>query len=58
MKVLNAHDCLTGSDQPCEMCCEHWDKDNGHCLDCGKDCTEDMMAQAYDRAKAARQDGY
>ena len=27
------------------------------CQDCGKDCTEDLMAAAYDRAKALRQDG-
>lgn len=38
----------------CQDCCEHGDTDCGHCLDCGKDCTEDMMAAAYDRAKDAK----
>lgn len=38
----------------CEECCEHndVDPDEGyHCLDCGKDCSEDVFADAYDRAK-------
>lgn len=35
----------------CEHCCDHADMDDGHCLDCGADRTEDLMAAAYDRAK-------
>lgn len=31
--------------------CEHDDVDDFHCLDCGKDLTEDVMARAYDRMK-------
>lgn len=31
--------------------CGHYDKDDGICLDCGKDLREDLMADAYDRAK-------
>jgi hypothetical protein len=38
----------------CPACCEHFDMDGGHCLDCGADRTEDLAAQAYDRAKYAR----
>lgn len=41
----------------CESCCEHDELDCGHCLDCGADRTEDMMAAAYDRAKDARKYG-
>lgn len=36
---------------PCEACCEHGDVEGGWCLDCDKDLTEDMGADAYDRAK-------
>jgi len=31
--------------------CDHEDLECGHCLDCGADLTEDLMARAYDRAK-------
>lgn len=44
-------------DEICEECCEHGDTDEYCCLDCGKELTEERMAAAYDRAKAARQDG-
>lgn len=37
--------------------CDHADLENGHCLDCGADRTEDMMARAYDAAKDARKYG-
>ena len=39
--------------------CEHYDidEDSRTCLDCDKDLTEDLMASAYDSAKAYRQDG-
>ncbi len=37
----------------CTQCCDHEpDSEEGfHCLICGKDCSEDVMARAYDRAK-------
>ena len=43
----------------CEECCEHeFDADEGfHCLSCGKNGYEEMMAMAYDRAKDARKYG-
>lgn len=43
----------------CEECCEHeFDSSEGYiCLNCGKDGSEDVMSDAYDRAKALRQDG-
>lgn len=31
--------------------CEHSDVDDCQCLDCGRDLTESMIADAYDRAK-------
>lgn len=37
--------------ESCEECCDHMDRDCGHCIECGKNCTEDMMAMAYDRSK-------
>ncbi len=49
-------DCNGCDETDCQDCCEHTDKDCGHCQDCGKDCLEDMMADAYDRAKSARYD--
>jgi hypothetical protein len=38
-------------DSPCEDCCEHQDMDDAHCMDCGKDRTEDLSCAAYDRMK-------
>jgi hypothetical protein len=35
----------------CSDCCEHGEFDHGICMDCGLDCTEEMAAAAYDRAK-------
>ena len=35
----------------CQECCEHIDMDDGYCLLCGKDRTEEMMSLAYDRYK-------
>lgn len=46
----------------CEECCENdigheFDSSEGFmCLNCGREGLEDMMADAYDRAKAARYD--
>ncbi len=31
--------------------CEHYDMEDATCLDCGKDLTEKLMCDAYDRAK-------
>lgn len=28
--------------------CDHWDKADGFCLDCGKDLTEDMIIEIDD----------
>lgn len=55
LRAPKVHEC--GDDDVCEECCEHGDTDDHCCLDCGKDMTEDRMCAAYDRAKAARQDG-
>lgn len=37
----------------CQKCCDHEpDPDEGyHCLQCGKDCYEDVAAAAYDSYK-------
>lgn len=43
--------------ESCPACCEHGDLDGGQCLDCGSDLTEDLSAEAYDRAKDARKYG-
>lgn len=50
--------CARGFDV-CEDCCDHeYDADEGFiCLNCGREGAEDVMAQAYDAAKARRQDG-
>lgn len=37
--------------------CEHADMDDGICLDCGADRTEELAARAYDRAKDFRKYG-
>lgn len=51
----NALECAGthGKDELCKVCCDHQDVDDGHCLDCGDDRTEDMAAAAYDSAKAS-----
>lgn len=45
-------------DEDCQICCPHDEYDHGICLDCGLDRTEDLAADAYDRAKAGRDDKY
>lgn len=42
-----------------EDTCEHdFDPDEGfHCMNCGKDGTEEVMSRAYDRAKDFRKYG-
>ncbi len=40
-----------------DLDCEHGDVEDFHCLDCGKDMTEDIMSKAYDRAKDIRKYG-
>lgn len=37
--------------------CDHTDMEDGHCLDCGADRTEELAAAAYDRAKDLRKYG-
>lgn len=34
-----------------EAPCDHSDVEDMHCLDCGKDLTEEIMSHAFDRAK-------
>lgn len=48
--------CEVECDNPCEECCEHGDicTDDRICLDCGKDMTEHLYAQAEDAWDAAR----
>jgi len=43
----------------CTDCCDHEpDADEGFmCLHCGKECAEDVMSAAYDRAKDIRKYG-
>lgn len=48
--TLDYADCLDDE-------CEHGDIDDMHCLDCGKDMTEEMMLSAYDMAKNFRKYG-
>lgn len=49
-QIKEEHECGK-DDEVCEECCEHDDMDDFYCCNCGKDCTEDIMARAYDRAK-------
>lgn len=44
------HECGT-DDSVCPECCEHDDIGDFTCLICGDDRTEDLMAEAFDRAK-------
>lgn len=37
--------------------CEHSDMEEGYCLDCGLDRTEELASLAYDRAKDRRKYG-
>jgi len=50
LECAGTHD----TDNLCPKCCDHSDMEDAHCLDCGEDRTEDLMAAAYDRAKASR----
>lgn len=38
-------------DSICKECCEHGDMEEGYCLICGTDRTEELSAMAYDRYK-------
>lgn len=49
--------CPIDGDEQCEECCEHGDMEDGQCLDCGADRTEELMAMAYDHAKDLRKYG-
>lgn len=49
--------CPIDGDERCESCCDHDDIDETTCLECGADMTEQMMADAYDRAKDLRKYG-
>lgn len=52
--------CEGCEEEDCQFCCDHEpDADEGwHCLNCGKDCSEDVLAAAYDYAKGRAKDGY
>lgn len=44
----------------CQGClddCQHTDMDDGHCLECGLDRTEELSSQDYDMAKDYRKYG-
>lgn len=43
----------------CQACCDHeFDPGEGyHCLNCGKDGSEEVLSSAYDRAKNLRKYG-
>lgn len=41
----------TGGPTSCHECCPHDELDHGICLDCEKDLSERIYAQAYDRYK-------
>lgn len=41
----------------CEDECEHLDLDHGICLDCGVDRTDEVLSQAFERAKNIRKYG-
>lgn len=53
MKCPDCQTEISDNQQICQECCEHSpDPDEGYmCLECGKECAEDVMARAYDRAK-------
>ena len=40
-----------GLDLNCQQCCDHSDMDNGECLDCGADRTEDLMNAAHEQSE-------
>lgn len=61
-KQIKCSDCgkpIAVSGYECQGCCEHEpDADEGFmCLNCGKECAEDVMSAAYDRAKDIRKYG-
>jgi hypothetical protein len=41
----------------CPECCPHDDTDHGICMECEADLNDSIASDAYDRAKARRQDG-
>lgn len=41
-------------DEKCQECCPHDEHDHGHCLDCGKDCTDDLVGVAEAFAEGDR----
>jgi DNA-directed RNA polymerase subunit RPC12/RpoP len=52
-KIMAELDCKSQREH-----CDHYETDDHfHCMDCGKDLTEDRMAAAYDRWKEARKYG-
>lgn len=59
LKKCDVCGCANNSEygDTCRSCCEHGDIDEGHCLECGGDFTEELMAAAYARAKDARKYG-
>lgn len=48
------HELFTDGECACGLQCEHDDVEDRICCTCGYDLTEDMMAMAYDMAKAAK----
>jgi len=42
------HDCNDLGGEVCEECCTHEDRDGAQCMDCEKDLTEMLTAQAED----------
>lgn len=51
------HNCEKYDGTSCEDCCEHGDMEKGLCLDCGKNRSEELFADAVDRAKDRRKYG-
>lgn len=48
-KMIEQHPDGPCDDTECQLCCEHSDGfDHGICLDCGKDCTEELINRAAD----------
>lgn len=45
---LEQDTCGCGFAEDCQECCEHGEYDHGICLDCGKDCLDDLVGMAED----------
>lgn len=52
IEILEDH--TNCEDEDCAECCEHDDHEDGHCLNCGKDVSEDLRNAAEWHADSLR----